>query len=193
MTTREEQKRLTRQRLIAVALEQFALRGITATRTVDVARSAGVAHGTVFAHFPTRDDLVTAVIEAFADQVIGRLNELNDRGAGVREVLAAHLEGLIEHEALYARLVMEGPILPSGARTTMLAIQSVVSHHLYAAAEKDWERAELRRMPQHLLFNTWLGLIHHYLVNQELFAPNESALARHGQELLEHYMGLLAP
>jgi len=193
VATREEQKRRTRQRLIEVALERFAERGIGATRTVDVARAAGVAHGTVFAHFPTRDDLVTAVIEAFAEQLIGRLNELNDRGADVREVLAAHLEGLIEHEGLYAHLVTEGPMLPRGARTTMLAIQSVVSHHLYAAAEKGREAGELRPMPQHLLFNTWLGLIHHYLVNQELFAPNESALARHGGELLDHYMGLLAP
>lgn len=193
MATREEQKRQTRQRLIAVALELFAQRGIGATRTMDVARAAGVAHGTVFAHFPTRDDLVTAVIEAFAGTLIGRLNELADRGAGVREVLAAHMEGLIEHEALYARLVMEGPMLPRGSRTTMLAIQSVVSFHLYGAAEKGWERNELRPMPQHLLFNTWLGLVHHYLCNQDLFAPNESALARHGQELLDHYMGLLAP
>lgn len=39
----------------------------------------------------------------------------------------------------------------------------------------------------------WIGLVHHYLMNRDLFAPGESVIARRGRELLDHYMGLLAP
>ena len=48
-------------------------------------------------------------------------------------------------------------------------------------------------MAPHLLFNTWLGLLHHYVANRDLFAPGGSVLERRGNELLDHTMHLLAP
>ena len=193
MATRQQQKERTRRKLIAVARELFAEQGITATRTVDVARKASVAHGTVFTHFPTRDELVSAVLEDVVEQIIVRIHERVEAGAGIREVLRAHLQGLAEHEAFYARLVMEGPQLPQRARITLTGIQSVISFHLYQAAEQDRAQGHIRPIPQHLLFNTWLGLVHHYVCNRDQFAPGGSALDRHGDDLIDHYLGLLAP
>jgi hypothetical protein len=46
-------------------------------------------------------------------------------------------------------------------------------------------------MPLHLLFNTWIGLVNHYLVNRELFAPGASVIERRGAELLDHFMNLI--
>ncbi|MBT3221823.1 MAG: hypothetical protein HN348_22320 [Proteobacteria bacterium] len=42
-----------------------------------------------------------------------------------------------------------------------------------------------------LLFNTWLGLVHHYLVNRDLFFPEGSVLEARGEELLSHFMMLI--
>jgi hypothetical protein len=88
---------------------------------------------------------------------------------------------------------MEGPLLPSYARATLLGIQSAISAHLALAAEREMETGEIRSMPVPLLFNTWLGLIHHHLSNRELFAPGESVVERWGPTLLDHYVGLLRP
>ena len=74
--TRADRKQQTRTLLINTALDLMAERGIAATRTIDVAERAGVAHGTVFVHFPTRYDLVTAVVAEHSDQIAGRLHEL---------------------------------------------------------------------------------------------------------------------
>ncbi|MGB5381619.1 MAG: TetR/AcrR family transcriptional regulator [Acidimicrobiia bacterium] len=191
--TRADKKQQTRILLIETALDLMAERGIAATRTIDVAERAGVAHGTVFVHFATRDELVTAVVGEHADQIAGRLHELADDGATVRDVLAAHLAGLAEHEAFHARLVMEGPLLPRYARATLLGIQSAISAHLAQAAEREMADGTIRTMPIYLLFNTWLGLIHHYLGNRELFAPGQSVVERWGPTLLDHYVGLLRP
>lgn len=191
--TRADQKQQTRTLLLQTALELMAEQGIAATRTIDVAESAGVAHGTVFVHFPTREDLITAVVAEHADQIAGRLHELAGDGAGVRDVLAAHLAGLAEHEAFHSRLVMEGPLLPPYARATLLGIQSAISAHLAQAAEREMATGAIRTMPVYLLFNTWLGLVHHYLSNRELFAPGQSVVERWGPTLLDHYVGLLRP
>ncbi len=191
VSVRNDRKQRTRLLLIDTAIDLMGERGIAATRTVDVAERSGVAHGTVFVHFPTREDLVDAVAESHAGQIAGRLQELAGRAATVHDVLAAHLEGIGEHEPFYARLVMEGPLLPPHARATLLGIQSAISGHLARAAEEEMDEWHIRRMPVHLLFNTWLGLVHHYLVNRELFAPGDSVVDRCGPVLLDHYLALV--
>lgn len=190
-TQRQIQKAQTRKHLIDTAFEQFARHGLTTTRTVDIAKAAKVSHGTVFAHFSTQEALLNAVIEEFGARVSLRLHELVSCNSSVREVLAAHLKGLTEFEGFYTRLVIEGRLLPERARNTFIIIQSAISFHLSQAAEREIEAGVIASFPIHLLFNTWIGLIHHYLANNDLFAPGESVLERYGQELLEHYMSLI--
>ena len=191
--TRAEKKQQTRELLIEATLELMAEWGITATRTIDVAEQAGVAHGTVFVHFPTREDLIAAVVGEHAGQIAVRLHDLAGEGVTVREILAAHLAGLAEHEAFHARLVMEGPLLPPYARATLLGIQSAISARLAEVANREMAAGRIRRMPIPLLFNTWLGLVHHYLGNRELFAPGQSVVEWWGPTLLDHYLGLIKP
>jgi len=189
---RVRQKERTRAALIAAAMGELARAGLAEARTADIAGAAGVSHGTVFAHFPTRDELLAAVIEEFGTRVARRLHELVEEGTGVAGVLEAHLAGLVEFEPFYARLVTNPTTLPSAARAAMVAIQSAISFHLSQAAEREMADGKIRRMPLHLLFNTWLGLVHYYVANGELFAPGRSVLREHGIELKNHFLALIA-
>jgi AcrR family transcriptional regulator len=191
VSRRRERSERTREALVAAALVRFARDGLVEARTADVAAAAGVSHGTVFLHFPSRDELLAATIETFGMKVARRLHELVEEGSGVRGVLAAHLDGLVEFEPFYRRLVTQGTTLPKAAHGAMVAIQSAISFHLAEAAAHEMAAGTVRRMPQHLLFNTWLGLVHHYLANAALFSPRGSVLERHGRELLDHYLMLI--
>lgn len=175
-----------------VAFRQFSKSGLTAARTLDIARKAGVSHGTIFVHFPTREELLIRVIEEFGEKVTRRMHELAGSGKGVREVLEAHLEGLEDHESFYTNLVAESRALPRQARTALTGIQSAISFHLFEAAERETAAGAIKPMPSHMLFNTWIGLVHYYLQNRDMFAPGESVIARRGQELLDHYMKLVS-
>lgn len=188
---RQLQKQATRRRIVQAAARLFADNGILGTTTEAVARAAGVAHGTVFAHFHTQEALLTAVIEEFGAAVAGRLHVLASRSRGMAAVLRAHLKGLAESEGLYRRLVIEGFRLPPRARTSLVMVQSAISHHVSEAAERAMEAGEIRRMPVALLFNTWIGLLHHYLANSELFAPGGGVLERRGPELYRHFLSLI--
>lgn len=53
-----------RQQLLEVAVQVFAEKGIDGARHGDVARAGGVAIPTVHAYFKTRNDLVSAVLDA---------------------------------------------------------------------------------------------------------------------------------
>ncbi len=52
-----------REHLLAAAIRTMAARGIGNTRHSDVATEAGVAVPTTFHYFPTKSDLITAVVE----------------------------------------------------------------------------------------------------------------------------------
>jgi AcrR family transcriptional regulator len=179
--------------IMEAALRIMGTDGLLSARTLDIAKAAHVAHGTVFVHFPTRDDLLCAVIDEFGRRVSYRLHILAARGRGFRENLKAHLKGLSEYEPLYARLISECRLIPRRARMSFVMIQSAISLHLGAAVEKETREGILRPMPLHLLFNTWIGLVHHYLINGDLFAPNKpSVLKKYGTVLIDHFCALVA-
>lgn len=188
---RQIQKEQTRKHLLDTAFKLYAKQGITATTTIDIAKSANVSHGSIFLHFSTQEALLNAVLEAFGMQVTRRLHELAVNGNNLRSVLTAHLEALSEFEGFYTRLVIECRMLPESARNVFISIQSSISFHISQAVKKEMIAGLIIPCPVHLLFNTWIGLIHYYLSNSDLFAPESSVIERYGQELVDHYMKLI--
>lgn len=189
--TRSEQKEITRQRLIEAAMKLFAQKGILATTTADIAKAIKMSHGSVFLHFPTRDDLVNAVIDEFGKYLSIEFRAAFNNNHGLAQVLKAHLQVLQEFEDFYSSLVIESPLLPLKVRGTLFTLQSGISHEIFIAAQKEIKQGQIRNIKRHLLFNTWISLIHYYLTNKDLFAPNKSVIAEKGNELLRHYLSLV--
>jgi len=60
--TRQQQKDETRAKIFAAATQLFAQKGYTATTIADIAKAAGVAKGTFFVHFPSKDAVIGALV-----------------------------------------------------------------------------------------------------------------------------------
>ncbi|HVW01006.1 MAG TPA: TetR/AcrR family transcriptional regulator [Planctomycetaceae bacterium] len=56
-----EEKRATRERIVKSAVDLFRSQGFDATTTRDIASAAGIATGTLFNYFETKEALVTAL------------------------------------------------------------------------------------------------------------------------------------
>jgi AcrR family transcriptional regulator len=65
-----------RARILDAAEEVFAARGAAAS-TEEVARRAGVAIGTVFRHFPAKEDLVTAIMKRLLGALVEQAGTLS--------------------------------------------------------------------------------------------------------------------
>jgi AcrR family transcriptional regulator len=190
-TARQLRKAATRARVLGAALDLFARQGIAGTRTADIARAIGMSHGVIFLHFPTRDDLVMTAIDEFGRRLAVELRHAMEDGHTLRGVLEAHLRVLGEFEPFYARLVAEAALLPAKVRSTLLMLHAAVSHRLWLAAEAGHKAGTVRFIPRHLLFNTWIGLVHHYLVNRDLFSVGGSVIAEKKEELVRHFLSLV--
>lgn len=66
-------KRLTREKLLAVAREHFAERGYDATHPHEVAKSAGVSVGTFYSHFDDKFDVFLQVTDHLNDEMLAAL------------------------------------------------------------------------------------------------------------------------
>ncbi|MGI4778236.1 MAG: TetR/AcrR family transcriptional regulator [Janthinobacterium lividum] len=72
---RERRKEARPGELIVAALELFVEKGFAATRSEEVAVRAGVSKGTLYLYFPTKEDLLKAVI---VENLSGRFLEWNE-------------------------------------------------------------------------------------------------------------------
>ncbi|MET0740582.1 MAG: TetR/AcrR family transcriptional regulator [Candidatus Nanopelagicales bacterium] len=61
--------RRTRDALLAAAREVFELKGFTATRMGDIARAAGVSHGTTYVYFTDKDDVLRELVRTIVSEV----------------------------------------------------------------------------------------------------------------------------
>ena len=54
---REKNKKQTKERILSAALELFKKKGLDGTTTKDISKKAGIAEGTLFNYFKTKEDL----------------------------------------------------------------------------------------------------------------------------------------
>ncbi|OZM78812.1 TetR/AcrR family transcriptional regulator [Pseudonocardia sp. MH-G8] len=114
MTTRARHLRAdaarNRESLLAAAEAEFADRGFDAS-IADIARRAGVAKGTVFRHFATKEELIAAIVSAHFAALMTVARELLDApdpGAALLEFLTVAAEELQQHDLTFLQEVSEG-------------------------------------------------------------------------------------
>jgi len=187
---RRLQKAQTREKIIVAAIKVYSEQGFAAP-TAAIAKQAQVSHGSVFAHFPTVEDLLLCLLDHFEQDLTRELLALIECGGDIEQLLEMHIDVLIRHEDFYRRLVTEAVYLPEEAKNTFIAIQSTLSVHFLQALGPAVGEGRLGDVPFHMLFNTWLGLLHYYLLNGGLFAPRESVLARYKSTLIKCFVSLI--
>jgi len=184
------QKAQTRDKIIAAAIKVYSENGFSAPTTL-IAKEAQVCHGSIFVHFPAVEDLLICLLESFSQNMNTDLHSLSESGKEISKLLDMHINVLIQHEDFYKRLVKEAVYLPEEAKNTFIAIQSTVSIHFLQALEHEINIGNIKDVPFHMLFNTWLGLVHYYLLNSDIFAPQESVLTRYKNILIECFLSLI--
>ena len=187
-TKRQLQKEHTRKKIIETAYQIYSEQGFSATTAV-IAKEAGVSHGAIFAHFSSLDELLCCLIQDFGDALGSEIHRLAETKDNIEELLKTHLDLLARHEKFYIRLIAERSLLPEDARLTFSNIQSIVAFHFNKAFER--ESSTIKDVPIPLLFNTWMGLVHYYLLNKDLFSPDTPVLERYGSKLTETFLELI--
>jgi AcrR family transcriptional regulator len=150
------------ERVLDAATEVFAASGPDSSID-EIARRAGVGHATVFRRFPTKDDLMVAVIErrvaeirALAEEALAspdpgqaffdfvwRISELHMGARGLHQcvVHCGDKPGAAELEQLSAKIVSRAQHAGAVRKDVQPAdVPALVRAALVAAPEPDWRR-----------------------------------------------------
>lgn len=188
---RTSKRAATRRQLVAAGLRVVARQGFAGASTAAIARATGKAHGTVFVHFRTRDDLVAELVAEIGREMSKRLAIQETEAPSLPEVLDAHLVALRDNEVLYARLLGEASTLPLAARAQIFALQSGIAWRLRAAYLRARAHLKVREIDPRALSNIWISLTNHYLMNRDLFAPGGSVITKCGADLKAQFLSLI--
>ena len=117
---REKNKERTKERILAAALKLFKEKGLEGTTTKEISKRSGIAEGTLFNYFKTKEDLALYFFQKETDDLIAWFRaEPRLRKAPLTEQLFAIIHRQLEYIEPYEDFI--GAFLPFAA--TLLDIK----------------------------------------------------------------------
>ena len=74
-TLSKQMKAKSRSAIISAALELFAKKGFSATTTDEIAKKAKVSKGLIFSHFPTKENILLAILDDEIDRFLPKFDQ----------------------------------------------------------------------------------------------------------------------
>ncbi|MGH2739498.1 MAG: TetR/AcrR family transcriptional regulator [Actinomycetota bacterium] len=120
MRTRTEQRRAVkapeerRQDLLDAAIEAFTRKGVHESTVEDVTRTAGVAKGTFYLYFDSKEQLLGSLKQRFVDELVARAGELSERigkddwWALAETTVTSMIDFMLEHRSMIQIFAQEG-------------------------------------------------------------------------------------
>lgn len=168
-----------RSQLMQIALEKFARNGYHQTKISDIVQEAGVAQGTFYWHFKSKEAIALEIIETGKEQLLQAIAQ------GYRQDPGDIADMVQASEALFHRLfdfaaenrhLMEILLMGNGADQTIRNSISNTRNAMEQAFRRNIERAiELKMLPEGievelraaLLMSMFDGLISRWLFGSE--------------------------
>ncbi len=118
---------MSRAKLLSVSARLFARGGFDATSMRDIAARAGMLAGSMYYHFPSKNDLIAAVYEAGVAEIGAAVDEALDTARGpwprLEAACAAHLDSLLADAAHAAVMTADLGQLDSRLRRRLVTLR----------------------------------------------------------------------
>jgi len=144
-----------RQEILDAAVKVFSDRGVSKATVADIASTAGVAKGTVYLYFTSKDQLLGALRDRFVDELLGHVTDLlSQAGQGdwwelVDTTIESMADFMFEHERLMLVFVEEG--LSSDAAKVFPDVGNRVDEMFAAAIQQGIEAGACRATDPELM------------------------------------------
>ena len=133
---RDRNKAAIQQRIVVAALTLFQAKGFDATTTKAIARKAGIAEGTVFNYFRTKEDIALYFFEQEVDHAIDAVRRSPRlRKASLDEKLFALIQSQLAYIAPYEGFIGTALVeaLRPGSKLGFLSHRAQALRHRYMA------------------------------------------------------------
>ena len=167
MRVTAEKKQETRRRIVECARNLFNDKGFEHTTTRDIAEAAGIAAGTMFNYFPSKEALAMTIIDDALDEAGAEFESRLRGDETLDEALFAHVAVGLRHLAPYSNYigeVLETALSPFAREAVCEQAQQLRISHLETVGELIASRgkptvAAASAMTMHLYWTLYLGVL----------------------------------
>lgn len=142
-----------RELFLASALQLFVRNGVQHTSTADIAKDAGTAAGTLFLYFPTKQDLINALVLKITQDQSAFIHARLDPSLSAQEMFhviwSGSIHWLLDHREAYqyVRQVRDSGIIP----TELVQETAGYFDYYYTAIQKGVEESAIKPYPIDLI------------------------------------------
>ena len=138
---------LRRAETVATVIELAATHDPAVMTTGQIASAMGVSQGALFRHFPNKDDILQAVMDWVAAQLLARIDRAADGAASplaaLQAMFMAHVAFVAEHPGvpriIFSELQRAGETLPKQMVQTLITSYGARLHRLIAQGQAQGE------------------------------------------------------
>jgi TetR/AcrR family transcriptional regulator, fatty acid metabolism regulator protein len=170
--------------IMAVARDVFCERGYAAASTAEIAARAGVVEGTLYRYFPSKQDLLIKVVEAFYERIFAdyerQLQGVRGTWNRLRFLIWKHLSVFHGDPAMCRLIVHELRPSPQYRRSSVFKLNRRYTERTLAVIKEGIAAGELdAHVPLALVRDMIFGCAEHhtwaYLRGEGQFSPDEAA------------------
>lgn len=193
MNKRQMQKQFTREKIIGAAKQIFIEKGIINTATSQIAEAAGIAHGTLFLHFPNKDSLVIELLDVELAKFSENIKQLIIETTDIDTILEQYLDLIQTEEGFFSSLARELPNYKDELRRKILFRESLIREHFHQVIENGIKQniyADID-IPSTLTF--LFGTINYYLSLKTSFVQQGSVIEKFKPSIIRTMKNILLP
>jgi len=191
MNKRQAQKQITREKIVTAAKQIFINKGIINTATSQIAELAGIAHGTLFLHFPNKDSLVIELLDVELSKFSKNLKQLILETTDVEMILDQYLNLIQAEEGFFSSLARELPNYKAELRRKILFRESLLRDHFHQVIEKGIEQKIYASINIPAALTFLFGTINYYLSMKSSFVQQGSVIEKFHEQIIDILMKIL--
>ena len=191
MNKRQVQKQFTREKIINAAKQIFIEKGIINTATSQIAEAAGIAHGTLFLHFPNKDSLVIELLDVELAKFSDNIKQLIVETTDIDKILDQYLNLIQMEEGFFSSLARELPNYKDELRRKILFRESLIREHFHQVIEKGIEQNIYANIDIPSALTFLFGTINYYLSLKTSFIKDGSVIEKFHDQIIKIFMKIL--
>jgi AcrR family transcriptional regulator len=189
---RQIAKLQTFDKIIATTKQLISDIGIIDLKTLEVAKKAGIAHGTLFSHFETKEALIAKVCQNELLAIAKTLKKITEQDTGVISLLKSYLNLVAENEDFYVVIAREFPFLDTSIQERILANETIIKNMLYQKIEAGNNAGQFNVEDITMTISFFFASINYYLSRKEYFVSGRGKLMNQKKkQLIKTFMNLL--
>lgn len=183
MATRDDEPAPVRgvERIVRAAIEVIAERGFRGAATSEIARRAGVAEGTIFRHFKTKQLLLDHILEPFVERVLAPIafrdvhrlidSDYPEFADFLRVFARNRLEVARENLPALRIFLQEVPLSPELRAMVFRHIGRHLVPELLAVIRKYQARGQIRDDPPETVLRILMSAVGGYIITRLAILP----------------------